>query len=173
MMAFEVWRGRRPALLPALASVAAILAVIVIPRAALSADTAPVGTVAQPVTVYLDQAKLLKVPERTATLVIGNPLIADVATQPGGIMVVTAKSYGVTNVIAVDRAGVTLMEYPIEVVGPADNIVVVYRGVERESYSCMPKCERRIMLGDTTTYFTNALTQAGNLSGQAQGQPAK
>ena len=93
------------------------------------------GTAGEPITVQLDQAKLLKLPEKTATLVVGNPLIADVAVQPGGIMVVTAKSYGVTNLVALDRAGNTLMEHPIQVVGPVDN-VVLYRGIERESYSC-------------------------------------
>jgi Flp pilus assembly secretin CpaC len=57
--------------------------------------------------VHLDQAKVLKLPEKTATLVVGNPLIADVAVQPGGIMVVTGKSYGVTNLVALDRGGAT------------------------------------------------------------------
>jgi hypothetical protein len=57
--------------------------------------------------------------------------------------------------------------------------VVIYRGVERESYSCMPKCERRITLGDSNTYFGTTLAQTGARTGQAQGggqpsaQPAK
>ncbi len=55
------------------------------------------STIREPVTVHLDQAKLLKLPERTATLVIGNPLIADAAVQPGGVLVITGKSYGMTN----------------------------------------------------------------------------
>ena len=41
---------------------------------------------------------------------IGNPLIADASVQPGGIMVVTGKGYGVTNLVALDRDGATLME---------------------------------------------------------------
>jgi hypothetical protein len=36
--------------------------------------------------------------------------------------------------------------------------VAVYRGVERESYSCSPNCERRIMLGDSPIYLTQTLT---------------
>jgi hypothetical protein len=122
----------------------------------------------EPITVRLDQAKLLKVPDRTATLVIGNPLIADVAVQPGGIMVVTAKSYGITNLMALDRGGKTLMEHPIQVVGPVDS-VVLNRGIERESYSCLPICERRIVLGDSANYFSATLTQGTILNTQAQG----
>ncbi len=48
-------------------------------------------------------------------------------------------------------------------------MVVVYRGIERESYSCMPKCERRITLGDSVTSFNATLAQTTNLNLQAQG----
>jgi hypothetical protein len=106
-------------------------------------------------------------------VVIGNPLIADVAVQPGGVAVVTGKGYGTTNLIVLDRAGVTLMEKNIVVQGPRDRVVTVYRGIDRETYSCTPKCERRITLGDAPAYFDATLGQAGNRSGQAQGgQPA-
>ena len=137
---------------------------------ALAADAMPVSTVGRPVIVHVDQAKVLKLPERTATLVVGNPLIADAAVQPGGIIVITAKSYGVTNLVALDRTGTTLMEQLIQVLGPVDNVVVLYRGVERESYSCMPNCERRITLGDTPNYFTATLNQTGNRNALAGGQ---
>ena len=68
-------------------------------------------------------------------------------------MVVTGKGYGMTNLIALDRAGAVLMEKSVEVHGPRAGIVVVYRGVERETYSCTPNCERRITLGDGDTYL--------------------
>ena len=70
----------------------------------------------------------LKLPERTATLVVGNPLIADAVVQPGGVVVITAKSYGATNLVALDRTGATLSDHPIQVVGPADK---VGRGLSR------------------------------------------
>ena len=59
------------------------------------------------------------------------------------------------------------MEHPIQVVGPNDNVVVVYRGIERETYSCMPDCERRITIGDAPAYFTANLNQAGSLNALA------
>ena len=100
--------------------------------------------------VHLDQAKILQLPERTATLVVGNPLIADAAVQPGGILVITGKSYGATNLVALDRTGRRLLESS-DPGGQAraTDVVVVYRGIERETYSCMPNCERRITLGDS------------------------
>jgi Flp pilus assembly secretin CpaC len=123
--------------------------------------------------VHLDQAKILKVPDRTGTLIVGNPVIADATVQPGGLVVITAKSYGLTNLIALDRAGVKLLEHSIQVVAPIDPIVVVYRGVERESYSCVPFCQRRITIGDSPAYFDANLNQIGEFGKQAQGQPQK
>jgi Pilus formation protein N terminal region len=124
------------------------------------------------IAVNVDQAKLIRLPERVATIVVGNPLIADVALQPGGVVVVTGKGYGATNFIAMDRAGEVLVDRIIQVEGPSDKLVTVYRGVERESYSCTPVCQRRATLGDGDGYFKAVLGQSGDLSGQASGAAA-
>jgi Flp pilus assembly secretin CpaC len=131
----------------------------------------PMAVIAEPsantIAVNVDQARLVKLPARVATIVVGNPLIADVALQTGGVLVVTGKGYGATNFIAMDRAGEVLVDRLIQVEGPTDQLVTVYRGVDRESYSCMPICQRRITLGDGEAYFKSAMDQAGNLSSQA------
>jgi hypothetical protein len=119
--------------------------------------------------VNVDQAKLIKLPEKIATLVVGNPLIADVTMQAGGVMVVTGKGYGATNVIAMDRKGEVLIDRVINVEGPSDKVVTIYRGVDRESYSCMPVCQRRVTLGDAEGYFKSTMDQAGSLNNQATG----
>src|SRR5262245_23479423 len=121
------------------------------------------------VAVNVDQAKLVKLPGKVATIVVGNPLIADVTLQPGGIIVVTGKGYGATNFIALDRAGEVLVDRIIQVEGPSDQLVTVYRGVERESYSCMPICQRRVTLGDGGEYFRATIDQAGSLNSSASG----
>ena len=142
-------------------------AVLASPAASLAEATA--DTIA----VNVDQAKLVRLPGKVATIVVGNPLIADVTLQPGGMIVVTGKGYGATNFIALDRGGEILVDRQIQVEGPSDRLVTVYRGVERESYSCMPICQRRVTLGDGETYFKSAIDQAGSLSGQASGAGAK
>jgi Flp pilus assembly secretin CpaC len=119
------------------------------------------------VAVSVDQAKLVKLPGKVATIVVGNPLIADVTLQPGGIVVVTGKGYGATNFIALDRAGEILVDRVIQVEGPSDQLVTVYRGIERESYSCMPVCQRRVTLGDGGEYFKATIDQAGTFSSTA------
>jgi hypothetical protein len=119
------------------------------------------------ISVIVDQAKLVKLPPKISTIVVGNPLIADVSLQAGGTMVVTGKGYGSTNVMALDRDGSIVIDRQIQVEGPRDKLVTVYRGVERESYSCTPICQRRITLGDTQPYFSNTLTQSGAFATQA------
>jgi len=167
MMAFFI-RGRGPALGPARFILAFACTLVLTPYAvSTTAAAADIG-------VLLDQARLVKLPERVATIVIGNPLIADAAIQAGGLMVITGKGYGITNIIALDRGGVVLMEKTIEVVAPRADVVVVYRGVNRETYSCAPVCEPRIMLGDGEKYFDGVIGQTVSRSGMAQGNaPSK
>jgi Flp pilus assembly secretin CpaC len=130
------------------------------------------GPSAEVIAVNVDQAKLVRLPARVTTIVVGNPLIADVALQTGGIVVVTGKGYGATNFVAMDRAGEILDDRLIEVQGPIDQLVTVYRGVDRESWSCKPICQRRVTLGDGDNYFKAAMDQAGSLSGQASSTAA-
>jgi hypothetical protein len=85
---------------------------------------------------------------------------------------VTGKGYGATNFIAMDRGGEVLVDRVIQVEGPTDQLITIYRGVDRESYSCMPVCQRRVTLGDGETYFKSTIDQAGSLSSQASGSAA-
>lgn len=140
----------------------AAIAVVVSSSLALASPTD------ETITVHVDQAKLVKFPPNIATIVVGNPSIADVTLQSGGLVIVTGKGYGATNIVAMDRVGTIVLDRQIEVGGPTDRVVTMYRGVERESYSCTPICQRRVTLGDTETYFKSTMDQAGALSGQVQ-----
>ncbi len=137
------------------------------------------GFAEEPIAVSIDQATILKLPERAATVVIGDPLIADMTLQPGGIAIVTGKGYGETNVVVMDRSGAVLMEKMVEVKGPGDKVVMVYRGITRQTYSCTPDCSPRVMLGDTSKddvdkdtglpagYFDKTLNQTVTRNSQA------
>ena len=124
------------------------------------------------INIKLDQAQVARLPTGVATIVVGNPLIADVSLQQGGIMVLTGKGYGVTNLLALDRGGTLLSQQFIRVQGPTDGVLVVYRGVERETYSCTPRCDRRITLGDSPDFFDVAIGQTGVRNLRAQGGAA-
>ena len=123
--------------------------------------------------VPIDRARVMQLPDKVATIVIGNPLIADAALQAGGILVITGKGYGSTNMLALDRNGRIIMDRTVQVLSPGgENLVTVYKGVDRESYSCAPKCDARITLGDSTNFFANALGQASARTSGALGAAA-
>jgi Pilus formation protein N terminal region len=144
-------------------SAALLLIAIVTPAAA--GPAAPDDTIV----VFLDQARLLQLPDRAANVVIGNPLVADLSLQPHGVAVITGKGYGATNFIVTDKKGVVLMEKLVEVTVPNEKTVVVYRGLERETYSCTPECSRRLTLGDGPEYFEKTMAQIVGRNAQAAG----
>ena len=114
------------------------------------------------VTVAVDNAKIVRLPQGTQTVIVGNPGIADVTMQKSGIMILTGKSYGTTNLIALDANGGMLAESFVNVRAPyAQAMVTVQRGLERESYSCTPSCQPSAQLGDAAKYFSEVSGQAG------------
>jgi len=138
----------------------------------LAVATAAPTRAAEPILVMLDQAKIIKMPERTGTIVVGNPLIADISVQTGNYIVLTGKGYGSTNLIALDRTGNVLLEQSLLVQGPR-HTVVVYRGVNRETYSCTPICEQRGTLGDAAAFFETGLVQTNARNSIIQGAASK
>lgn len=129
------------------------------PIAPAAGAQAPAGRDA--VMVAVDHAKIVRLPERTQTVIVGNPMIADVTVQKNGILVVTGKGYGVTNLIALDGAGNMLAESLISVQAASASVVTVQRGLDRESYSCTPNCQPSLQLGDANKYFSELQGQAG------------
>jgi Flp pilus assembly secretin CpaC len=121
------------------------------------------------VMVMVDHAKVVKLPDRTQTVIVGNPMIADITVQRNGVLVVTGKAYGATNLIALDAGGLLLAESMISVQAPTDAVVTVQRGLARESYSCTPTCQPSLRLGDSPEYFGgvgNQTTQRNTLATQ-------
>lgn len=125
------------------------------------------------VAVTVDHAKVLRLPEKAQTVIVGNPAIADVTVQRNGVMIVTGKSFGVTNLIALDATGALLAESTVRVGAASDSILTVQRGLERESYSCTPDCQPSAQLGDSKTFFDGANGQSGARNAAATGAEKK
>ncbi len=112
------------------------------------------------VTVLVDNAKVIRLPERTATVIVGNPIIAEVTPQKNGVLVLTGKSFGSTNLIALDTGGSLIAETMIRVEASRDSTITVQRGLDRESLSCTPNCQPAVQLGDSANYFGTTTGQA-------------
>jgi Flp pilus assembly secretin CpaC len=120
-------------------------------------------------TIALDMASTARVPSGTATLIIGNPAIADAALPQSavGLMVLTGKSYGMTNIMALDSRGRPLGETMVRVEQPSTPTVTVLRGTARETWICAPRCEQTWTLGDNPDFFGNSNGQIGTRNGTA------
>ena len=119
------------------------------------------------ITVVVDQAKLIKLPEKVATIVVGNPLIADITVQRNQVMVVTGKNFGTTNMIALDNKGSIISESQIVVMSPQKDRLIVMRGQETETYACNPDCGPVIQIGDSDRHFGRAGAQSRDRSTNA------
>ncbi len=126
-------------------------ALLLLPTAALAS--------ADDIEVTLDKAKVIRMPAHAQTIVVGNPSIADVTTlKIDGLVVVTGKGFGETNMIFLDKTGAAVEESTVTVVA-GNSQITVQRGIARESYSCRPRCEPTVALGDDQTFLATTSAQ--------------
>jgi hypothetical protein len=103
--------------------------------------------------VRYDQAQLIRLPRPAADVIVGNPSIADVAIQGTNLLVVTGKTFGVTNVIALDADRNVIQDQRIFVERDSQSVVTLFNGSTRESYTCTPACAPTLTIGDSLPFF--------------------
>ena len=134
---------------------------------AASAVLGAVPADAEPITVVVDRAKVMRVSRPADIVIIGNPAIADATIQDNQTLIITGRSFGTTNLIVLDAAGQAIADEVIIVAAPNDQVVTVYRRASRQTYSCTPECSPTLTIGDNSVVFdsVNAQIQAhGTLS---------
>ncbi len=118
-----------------------------------AASNATTSAQASDLIVYYDQSQLLRLPRPVAEVIIGNPSIADVSIQGGNLLVVTGKTFGMTNIIALDAERNIIQDQRVLVERDEKRIINVHRGSLRQSYSCTPNCSSTLTIGDDVAYF--------------------
>jgi hypothetical protein len=121
----------------------ALIALVALAPAAVAGD----------LVVKYDQSQLLRVPRPIASIIIGNPSIADVTVQSPNLLVVTGRTFGITNVIALDSDRNVIQDQRVVVIRDGASQVSLYRGTKRETYNCSPNCNPSLMAGDDPKYF--------------------
>ena len=135
----------------------------------LASGATPARAQTSMIAVILDQAKIARLPEATATLIVGNPMIADVTMlKNNDTMIITGKGFGQTNLIAIDGAGSLIEEEQIQVL-PAKTVLVLQSGSSRISYACNPACMPTVQLGDDDKVFKDTGEQISSRNGYAVG----
>lgn len=113
----------------------------------------------QPVIVTVDRAKVFRISSPASTVIIGNPAIADATVEDDVTLVLTGRSFGVTNLIVLDREGQPIVDETVVVRGHEENTVRIYRRDERVTMACAPICEPTLTIGDNAEMFDYAQEQ--------------
>ncbi len=108
---------------------------------ALALAVAAPAAAQEPITVVINQAKILKLSRAADTIVIGNPSIADAAVQDSSTIVLTGKGFGVTNLVILDADGQPIIDEQVTVSRQTANSVRIYRRANVQTMSCSPFCE--------------------------------
>ena len=103
--------------------------------------------------VRYDQSQLIRLPRPVSDVIIGNPSIADVTVQGGNLLVVTGKTFGITNIIALDAQRNVIQDQRVVVEAEDRRTLVLHKGALRETYTCTPTCMPTIVVGDNPLYF--------------------
>lgn len=120
----------------------------------------PAAAEGAPINVNVNMARILRINAAAATVIVGNPGIADVTIQDPQTLILTGKSYGQTNLIVLDNSGNPIADTLIEVVQMQAGVMTVYQGQARTSLACAPVCQGIVMMGDDPGFSGQALSSA-------------
>lgn len=111
------------------------------------------------VDLVIDFAKIVTLDQPIATIVIGNSGIADASIGDDRTIVLTGKAAGTTNMILLGRGGEQIANATIRVASDTRHLTTVFRGKDRQTFSCAPTCEQVIAVGDADQPFSSTNTQ--------------
>lgn len=136
-----------------------ILAIATITGTALLFGPAFPALASEELVIQSDHSKLIVLPQRPATVVVGNPSIADV-TLDGERLLLHGRGFGNTNVTILDDNGQPIEDYEVYVSLNEANSATVFKNGARHSYSCAGDCQPVLTVGDQhKPYFENLAEQ--------------
>ncbi|MEW7007332.1 pilus assembly protein N-terminal domain-containing protein [Lentilitoribacter sp. EG35] len=95
------------------------------------------------ISVFMNHARILKFDAPVSSVIVGNSEVADVTVSDPTTVILTAKSYGTTNLVILDKDGDAIIDKRIVVSVDEENSVRVFRQVERSVLTCSPICEKQ------------------------------
>jgi|HubBroStandDraft_6_1064221.scaffolds.fasta_scaffold169272_2 putative type II/III system pilus formation protein len=105
--------------------------------------------------VVVDQAKMVSLERPAKAMFVGNPAIADVTVVDAKHAFILGRTFGITNLVAVDAAGRQISNQQITVVN-GQQAVTYNLGAGQYNYSCTrAHCETAPRPGDPTPYWQN------------------
>ena len=91
----------------------------------------------QTITLMSGHAEVRILNKAAGTIAVGNPKVADITLGTGNALILTGKSPGITNVIAMDQAGAEFFRATIQVIIGNETSIRIYNGTrEGEGHLC-------------------------------------
>mgnify|MGYP001804282943 CR=1 FL=1 len=117
----------------------------------LSATPSVAQADADEIVLSLNYARVIKLSRPAATVIVGNPEIADATVGDPQTIVLTGQGFGRTNLVILDGSGAPIFDESIAVARD-DDVLRIYRRSSVETLACNPFCEG--------AYLTEAEAQA-------------
>lgn len=112
------------------------------------------------ISLPMDEVRVVAFTQPIATIFVGNPLIADVSMIDNRHAFVLGKSFGATNIVALNSDGRQVVNQSVSVFGRTSNTVVLHRGVAQATLTCASsRCEPMPMPGDDKDSYSSRMEQ--------------
>lgn len=134
----------------------------------LAAIVLMASAVAEPIVIEASKSTSLKLSGTAASVVIGNPRVADVAVHDANLIFITGRTFGTTNLLVFSEDGTQLYSGDVVVTTNTTNLLNVNRAGETNTYDCAPTCRSVLSLGDELIYFDTLIAQSERLQELAQ-----
>lgn len=118
--------------------------------------------------VPMNQSGIVRFEGTAATIIVGNPMVADVAVVEGNTIVIQGRIFGNTDVIVLDSQGRELINLEVSVTDRWAGGLTIHRGnqtpglrSESVNYVCNPVCVRALHPGDEQQEAEDFASQGG------------
>ena len=117
--------------------------------AGILCGSAALAQVAATINLPADEVRVITFSVPVKTVFVGNPTIADITVIDARRVFLQGKSFGTTNLLALDGEGRQVANERVAVYNRKDSVVTLQRGAERTTLSCIgERCEVSPIPGD-------------------------
>jgi hypothetical protein len=121
--------------------------------------------------VQYDQARLLQLDQPAANIIIGNPSIADVTLKSTKLLVITGKTFGVTNLMILNDEEKVIYSSRLMVRADESKVVTLSRADSQFTFACTPICQPVMKVGDDEKHLQGLATASQQKMKLSEGQP--
>ena len=93
-----------------------------------------------PLSVGIDRPHRIALRGAVSSVIVNNPMIADVTVVDANTLVIQGKGYGQTEIMAIDAIGRTLFQNQVVVSGGQSGSLRVWRGAQATEMACAATC---------------------------------